>query len=130
MTDRHVPPYDELRDANTGDGADGVRKAFDADNAGPSGPGAPVSAQERSGMSSTEMDPQPQHGVGERRLSSGEEQAPDRGEEQAPDRGDVGTKGRADRPVGRAAEDDAGSVATSGSVTPGSPDLQAGDQGG
>ena len=37
MTDRHVPPYDELRDANTGDGADGVRKAFDADNAGPSG---------------------------------------------------------------------------------------------
>jgi len=120
MTDRHVPPYDELRDANTGDGADGVRKAFDADNAGPSGPGAPVSAQERSGMSSTEMDPQPQHGVGERRLSSGEEQAPDRG--------DVGTKGHADRPVGRAAEDDAGSVATSGSVTPGSPDLQAGDQ--
>jgi hypothetical protein len=122
MTDRPVPPYDELRGANSGEGAEGVRKAFDADNAGTPGSGAPVSAEERSGMSSAETDPQPQHGVGERRVYSGEEQAPDRD--------DVGTKGPADRPVGRAADDDADSVGTSGSVTPGSPDLQAGDQGG
>jgi hypothetical protein len=121
-TDRPVPPYDELRGANTGEGAEGVRKAFDADHAGPPGAGATVSAEERSGMSSTDMEPEPQHGVGERRMSSGEEQAPDRG--------DVGTKGPADRPVGRAAEDDADSVGTSGSATSGSPDLQAGDQGG
>jgi hypothetical protein len=121
-TDRPVPPYDELRGANTGEGAEGVRKAFDADHAGPPGAGAPVSAEERSGMSSTDMEPEPQHGVGERRMFSGEEQAPDRG--------DVGTKGPADRPVGRAAEDDADSVGTSGSTTSGSPDLQAGDQGG
>jgi hypothetical protein len=122
VTDRPVPPYDELRGPNSGEGAEGARKAFDAANAGPPGPGAPVTPEERSGTSATDMEPQPQHGVGERRMFSGEEQAPDRD--------DVGTKGPADRPVGRAAEEDADSVGTSGSVTSGSPDLQTGDQGG
>ena len=114
-----VPPYDELRGEP---GENTASQAFDASNAPPPGPRPPVSEEERSGMSSTDMEPQPQHGVGERRMFSAEEQAPDRD--------DVGTKGPSARPVGRAAEDDADSVGTSGSVTPGSPDLQAGDQGG
>lgn len=107
-----VPPYDELR---TGTGENTAPKAFDATNAPAPEGGIPVTEEERKGVSSTEMDPEGPHGVG---VSRG-----GRGEDQARDRDDVDTKG-ADRPVGRAGEE------RSGSVMPGSPDLQSGDQGG
>jgi hypothetical protein len=117
-----VPPYDELRGENTGEGAEGVRKAFDADNAVPPGPPPPVSDEERHGMSATDPDPEPPLGVGRSRGS--------RAEDLAPDRDDVATKGEAQRPVGRTPEDDIDETRGNRSVTPGSPDLQTGDQGG
>ncbi|GAA1244947.1 hypothetical protein GCM10009609_05450 [Pseudonocardia aurantiaca] len=93
-----VPPYDDLRGENTGEGAEGVRKAFDANNAGEPGPPPPVSDEERRGMSATETDPEPPLGVGRSRGG--------RAEDLAPDRDDVGTKGESQRPVGRTPEDD------------------------
>lgn len=117
-----VPPYDEQRGANAGEGAEGARKAFDADNAPAPGGAAPVSEQERARMSSTDTDPQPVRGVGGSRGG--------RAEDLAPDRDDVGTKGPAARPVGRAAEDDLDGVGDGRPRDPDSPDLQTGDQGG
>lgn len=117
-----VPPYDEERGENTGDGAEGVRKAFDADNAPEPGSAPPVSDEERSGVSATDTEPEPALGVGESRGS--------RGEELAPDRSDVGTKGSAERPVGKVTGDDSDSVGAQDPQHPDSPDLQAGDQGG
>jgi hypothetical protein len=73
-------------------------------------------------MSATETDPEPPLGVGRSRGG--------RGEDLAPDRDDVGRKGEAQRPVGRTPEDDIDQTGGSRSVTPGSPDLQTGDQGG
>ena len=115
-----VPPYDDLRGEDTGEGAEGARKAFDARNAGAPGPPPPVSEQERTGMSSTETNPEPPLGVGESRGG--------RAEDLAPDRDDVGTKGESGRPVGRAAQDDLDSGDRP--IDPASPDLQTGDQGG
>jgi hypothetical protein len=112
-----TPPYDELRGENSGEGAEGTRKAFDASNAGPPGPPPPVSDEERSGMSAAEMNPEPPLGVGEKHGKGGEEIAPDRD--------DVGTKGSAGRPAGRTDEDGSGE-----SQDPRSPDLPSGDQGG
>lgn len=118
-----VPPYDELRGENSGEGAEGVRKAFDADNAPDPGPAPPVSDEERDGMSATEMNPEPPLGVGKSTTQSAEDLAPDRP--------DVGTKGPSQRPVGKTTEDDSdGNIGDSTPVDPASPDLQAGDQGG
>jgi hypothetical protein len=112
-----VPPYDELRGENTGEGAEATRKAFDASNAGEPGPPPPVSDEERRGMSATETNPKPPLGVGEKHGKGGEELAPDRE--------DVDTKGPAQRPVGRTDEDE-----SAASVDTRSPGLQTGDQGG
>jgi hypothetical protein len=112
-----TPPYDELRGENSGEGAEGTRKAFDASNAGAPGPPPPVSDEERSGMSATETSPEPPLGVGEKHGKGGEEIAPDRD--------DVDAKGAAQRPTGRTDEDGSGE-----SQDPRSPDLPAGDQGG
>jgi hypothetical protein len=115
-----VPPYDDLRGEP---GTNSAPAAFDASNAPAPDASVPVSDEERSGMSSTDMNPQPQHGVGESTTSGGEEQAPDRP--------DVGTKGPAQRPVGSNADED-----TSAEVNPNPPaqsdmpNLQTGDQGG
>jgi hypothetical protein len=117
-----TPPYDELRGENSGEGAEGVRKAFDADHARPPGPAPAVSEEERSGMSATEMNPEPPLGVGESHGKGGEELAPDRP--------DVDRKGESQRPAGRAAEDDLGEVGGGTATDPRSPNLQAGDQGG
>jgi hypothetical protein len=114
-------PYDAERGENTGEGAEGVRKAFDASNAPAPDPAPPVSKEEQTGMSATDMDPEPPLGVGESRGG--------RAEDLAPDRPDVGTKG-ADRPVGKVAGDDSDSVGAQGPRDPESPDLQTGDQGG
>ncbi len=111
-----VPPYDDLRGAPSTEGAEGVRKAFDASNAGEPGPGAEVAKEERDGMSSTAMNPEPPLGVG-KSTSKG-------AEEQAPDRPDVRRRS-ADRSAGKADPD-----SDNPSVTPGSPGLQSGDQGG
>jgi hypothetical protein len=109
-----VPPYNEFRGEP---GENTAAKAFDASNAPPPGPPVPVSEEERTGMSSTDMDPEPPLGVGE---SHG-----GRAEDLAPDRDDVATKGPSGRPVGRAAEDEADSSGPTDS-----PALQPGDQGG
>ncbi len=108
-----VPPYDDLRGAPSAEGAEGVRKSFDASNAPKPGPAPIVSEEERNGVSGTELDPEPALGVG-KSTSKG-------AEEQAPDRGDVGAKGPSQRPVGRA-EPDEDRLAQD----PRSPDLQAG----
>jgi hypothetical protein len=109
-----APPYDEFRGEP---GENTAPKAFDASNAPPPRPDVPKSAEERTGMSSTDMDPEPPLGVGESRGG--------RAEDLAPDRDDVATKGPSGRPVGRAAEDDAD---RSGATD--TPALQSGDQGG
>lgn len=114
-----VPPYDEERGEP---GENTAVKAYDADAAAAPGSGAAVSDEERAGMSGTETDPEPPLGVGRSRGG--------RAEDTAPDRDDVGTKGAAERPVGRAAEDDADSVGRQGPVDDDAPNLQTGDQGG
>jgi len=90
-----VPPYDELRSEKTGRGAESTAKAFDASNAPEPGPQAPVSDEERSGVTGTEIDPEPALGVG---VSRG-----DRAEDLAPDRSDTATEA-AGRPAGAAHE--------------------------
>lgn len=117
-----TPPYRDEKGPNSGEGAEGVRKAFDASNAPEPGPDGPISDEERKGMSSTEMNPEPPLGVGKSRGG--------RAEEQAPDRPDVDTKGPAGRPVGKTADDDDDSVGAQRPIDPRSPDLQTGDQGG
>jgi hypothetical protein len=111
----NVPPYDDQRGAPSAEGAEGVRKAFDASNAPEPGAAPPVSDEERSGVSATDMEPDAALGVGESRGG--------RAEDQAPDRDDVGTKDG--RPVGKHADD-----VGEGSNDPQTPDLQTGDQGG
>lgn len=91
-----VMPDDEGRAAPSEEGAEGVRKAFDASNAPEPGPTPPVSDEEREGMDSAEMDPEGPLGVGQ---SSG-----GRAEDQAPDT-DQPTKG-AGRPVGQHGDED------------------------
>jgi hypothetical protein len=107
-----VPPYDELRSEP---GENTAPKAFDASDAPARGPDVPVSEEERTGMSSTDMDPEPPLGVGESRG--------DRAEDLAPERHDVGTKAPSGRPFGRVAEDEG----NSGGPTD-SPASQPGDQ--
>ena len=93
-----APPYDD-RKRGFGDGdEERTHKAFDAENAPPPGPAAPVSDEERTGVSSTDLNPEPALGVGE---STGR-----RAEDIAPDRPETESKG-ADRPAGKAADDEA-----------------------
>jgi hypothetical protein len=94
-----VPPYERERDPeHDALRAEGVQKAYDADNAPAPDSDVPVSDEERSGMSDTDTEPEPAHGVGASRRRSGEDIAPDRP--------DTGTKGASQRPEGKVAEDD------------------------
>ena len=86
-----VPPYDDERGEP---GENTATKAYDASHAPAPGPGSEVSAEERSGVTGTETDPEPALGVGTSRGG--------RAEDLAPDRDDVGTKGPSGRPGGRA----------------------------
>ena len=88
-----VPPYNQGE--NRDEGAEGVRKSFDASNAPEPGPAPAVSDEERDGVSGTEIDPEPALGVGKSSTAGAEEQAPDR---------DMPTKGAAQRPVGKVAD--------------------------
>lgn len=106
-----IMPHDEERGAPSAEGAEGVRKAFDASNAPEPGADPPVSDEEQGGTSSTDMEPEPALGVGESRGG--------RAEDLAPDRDDVGTKG-AGRPVGKSGGDEGQSS------DPAAPDVQAG----
>lgn len=92
-----VPPYEGLGEGSA-QGADGVRKAFDASNAPKPGPAPVVSDTERDGVTGTEMEPEPALGVG-KSSSTG-------AQEQAPDRDDVATQGGTQRPAGKVAGDD------------------------
>ena len=93
-----VPPYDGRKQEFSAEDAERSHKAFDADNAPPPGPAVPVSDEERTGTSSTDMDPEPALGVGE---STGR-----RAEAIAPDRPATESRG-AGRQAGKAADDDA-----------------------
>lgn len=117
-----VPPYDELRGSASAEGAEGVHRAFDATNAPAPGPDVPVSAEERTGMSSTETNPEPPLGVGKSHGKGGEELAPDRT--------DTDTQGESGRPAGKADQRSESGISPKPSTTPGSPNLQTGDQGG
>ena len=117
-----TPPYREEKGAAGDEAGEGTGKAFDADNAPPPGPAPTVSEEEREGLTGTETAPEPPLGVGESHGTGGEELAADRD--------DVGRKGEADRPVGRAAEDDLDGAGTGRPRDPDAPDLQTGDQGG
>jgi hypothetical protein len=93
-----VPPYDDVRGKGAAAGAEGVRKAFDASQAPEPGSPPVVSAEERDGVSGTEIEPGPALGVGESSSAGAEEQAPGRG--------DVEAQGAAQRPAGKVADDD------------------------
>lgn len=121
-----VPPYagrtgseeDTTDAAAAAEGRTG--KAYDASNAPAPDAPPPVTQEEREGMSATDVEPDAPLGVGESDAKGAEEQAPDRP--------DVGTKDG--RPAGKVADDDSGSIGTTGPIDPKMPDLQAGDQGG
>jgi hypothetical protein len=93
-----TPPYDDRKQEYSAEDGERTHKAFDADNAPPPGPAVPVSDEERTGTSSTDMNPEPALGVGG---STGR-----RAEDIAPDRSDTESKG-ADRQAGKAANDEA-----------------------
>ena len=93
-----APPYDDRAQGFSAEGEQRTHKAFDDDNAPPPGPAVPVADEERTGTSSTDMNPEPALGVGE---STGR-----RAEDIAPDRPDTESKG-AGRPAGKAADDEA-----------------------
>jgi hypothetical protein len=93
-----VPPYDDRKKEFSAEDAERSHKAFDADNAPPPGPPAPLSDEERTGTSSTDMNPEPALGVGE---STGR-----RAEDIAPERPDTESRG-AGRQAGKAADDEA-----------------------
>ena len=93
-----APPYDDRKRGFSAGGEERTHKAFDAENAPPPGPAAPVSDEERTGVSSTDLAPEPALGVGE---STGR-----RAEDIAPDRPDTESKG-AGRPAGKADDDEA-----------------------
>jgi hypothetical protein len=63
-----APPYDDRKQGFSSEDAERSHKAFDADNAPSPGPAAPVSDAERTGTSSTDIDPEPALGVGELQL--------------------------------------------------------------
>ena len=109
------------------DAAEGARKAFDASNAPPPGPGREPSPEEAGGMKDTEMAPKGPLGVGESINARAEDIARDAEEKRGSDR--EGTKGAAERPYGSGSARDAEGVEPNPSVTPGSPDLPPGDQG-
>jgi hypothetical protein len=109
-------------DPGTGLAAKGATKAFDAANAGPPGPGAVESAEERAGVSATDTSADSPLGVG---VSSGS-----RGEDLAEDEREEGTKGKSGRPYGGSSQEETTGVAAQGPTEPGAPDLQRGDQGG
>lgn len=93
-----APPYDDRKREFSAEAEERTHKAFDADNAPPPGPAVPVSDEERTGTSSTDMNPEPALGVGE---STGR-----RAEDIAPDRPDTKSRG-AGRQAGKAADDEA-----------------------
>jgi hypothetical protein len=109
-------------DRGTGLAAEGGSKAFDATNAGPPGPGAVESAEERDGVPATDTSAASPLGVG---VSDGS-----RGEDLAEDERGEGEKGASGRPYGGSSQEEATGVAPQGPTEPGAPDLQPGDQGG
>jgi hypothetical protein len=73
-----VPPYEEYRDEPAGDSEERTHKAFDASNAPEPGEPPPISEEETSGTSSTDMEPEPALGVGKSTGRRAEDIAPDR----------------------------------------------------
>ena len=104
----------------------GADKAFDASNAPPPGPGREPSPEEDEGVRDTDTAPRGPLGVGESINARGEDVAREAEEARGSDR--EGEKGAAGRPHGGGEE--SRGVRPQPSVTPGSPDLGPGDQGG
>ena len=73
-----VPPYDSRKREFNAEDAERSHKAFDADNAPAPGPAVPVSDAERTGTSSTDMNPEPALGVGRSTGRRAEDIAPAR----------------------------------------------------
>jgi hypothetical protein len=120
-----VPPYEGRQEE--GEGAEGVEKAFHAEEAGEPGPGRQVSEEEREGVPATDTEARTPLGVGESMSRRAEEYAKRKSE---PGREDLGTKGESDRPVGTSTARDATSVDPQDPDHPGSPSMPPGDQGG
>jgi hypothetical protein len=103
----------------------GADKAFDASNAPPPGPGREPSPEEDEGVRDTDTAPQGPLGVGESLNARAEDIAREAEEKRGSDREGTGAAGR---PQGSG--DEARGVHPQPSVTPGSPDVGPGDQGG
>jgi hypothetical protein len=124
-----TPPYDrdDLPEAQAA-AADGVRKAFRADEyGGEPGPTPPTSQEEREGVPPTDTTAATPLGVGESTRTGGEELA-QKGSKEA-GREDTGTKGPAQRPTGTSTGEDSTGIDPHDTTTD-SPNLISGDQGG
>jgi hypothetical protein len=124
--DALVPPY-EGRTDKTGAAAEADHKAFRADEyAPPPGEGREISDEERSGVSSTDMNPSGPRGVGESMTESGEELAARDSEDWA----ETGTHGQSGRAYGKPGQPDSDdSVGAQKNRDPNSPVTPTGDQG-
>lgn len=101
---------------------EGGQKAFDAGNAGPPGPGATESQEEREGVPPTDTTAASPLGVGESETSRAEDIA-----REEPEAGshDAGTKGRSQRPVGTSSAERATGVDPQEPIDDDSPNLSA-----
>jgi hypothetical protein len=119
-----VPPYEGRQEE--GEGADGVEKAFHAEEAGAPGPGREVSEEEREGVPSTDTTAESPLGVGVSTTRRGEDVAK---QEDERGRETTGVKGESERPVGESGQRDSTGIEPQ---DPGeeSPNLPTGDQGG
>jgi hypothetical protein len=104
--------------------AEATYKAFRAKEfAGAPGPGRVVSEEERRGMSPTDVNPEPVHGVGETNTRRAEDIAREESEQ---GRHATGTKGRTQRPAGKSTAEDSTGVAPEGPIDPESPTMPRG----
>ena len=89
------------------------------------GPGREISDEERAGVSPTDMEPEPAHGVGE----STSKRAEKYGKEGEKGRVTEGTKGVSQRPYGTTDAEESGGVDRQALIDEESPYLPPGDQG-
>jgi hypothetical protein len=111
----------------TGAAEEGANKAYDASQAGASGPGRESSAAESQGVGPADTSAASPLGVGTSPSRSGEDVEQQEGKEAG--RKDAGTQGPSERPVGTSDPEASTGVGAQDSSTE-SPTVQTGDQGG